>query len=832
MHGVHVGSLQALGLTQKKVVVLMIGQHIYNSRLFVSVEEVMSVSISTTTQNSRRWRASLLAAAPKHSCDCHVICSVFSCCSSFAPPPPLLWWGVAGGGWRSLPLRNLEQKPTETSKQPIRTRYLGHLTGYQPIRDQYFLIRSVPDLCNESINVSILQLAQQITEVRGSNRDNREYSRMQLGFKIYELLITRGGPSSSTLPSSSSSSTAASRRCWLCELPRVKSPASVAKVPPSVARVAMEPRVNPPWVSMVDWFSSNNNAASSPSARVSSPRSIETSPPDKDAGGTEEAPYHHREIVPPPPAPQAFTWMPFVKRHRGLEFDKFRYLAASDYWGHHIARYEELCLELGNEVFRGWEMRCLESKYNTYYFQQYVLNTRANMYLIRIKYVLARETAAIHGRDQLQEDEEEKEEREEEETGPYPNTALPRIATVIPCLLKQIPVPVQLCHELLLYSPAFSNRSLSQYSSAKNCYCVPPSSKTGPCPITALPRIATVFLRLLKQVPVPLQLCHELLLSLSHYSSATNCYCVPPSSKTGPCPITALPRIATVFLRLLKQVPVPLQLCHEFLCLYNHSYLIRIIGINTYYILTRVALTLSLSTCFKDKIYRQSQLTALSLFHTGLLVCIESRMNLEVVFVCMWKQILISILCQKLTEISWLERIEVAMAKNALSSYLFSSNLKLQTRFKTLRNTVSQIRDIISENLENKNHSTTQFKRLSFECNKREVSILCRFAPIGPVGATLWASQNAVFGKKRTKTYYCFLACAAGGGDGHLCACQRSDINDNLQEPTETSKQPIRTRYLGHVTGYQPMRDYKQSIRTRYLGHVTSYQPIRGQCIS
>eukprot|EP00116_Pleurobrachia_bachei_P016486 sb/3476748/ len=26
-------------------------------------------------------------------------------------------------------------------KQPIRTRYLGHVTGYQPIRDQYFLIR-------------------------------------------------------------------------------------------------------------------------------------------------------------------------------------------------------------------------------------------------------------------------------------------------------------------------------------------------------------------------------------------------------------------------------------------------------------------------------------------------------------------------------------------------------------------------------------------------------------------------------------------------------------------------------------------------------------------
>ena len=26
----------------------------------------------------------------------------------------------------------------------MRARYLGHVTGYKPIRDQYFLIRSVP----------------------------------------------------------------------------------------------------------------------------------------------------------------------------------------------------------------------------------------------------------------------------------------------------------------------------------------------------------------------------------------------------------------------------------------------------------------------------------------------------------------------------------------------------------------------------------------------------------------------------------------------------------------------------------------------------------------
>eukprot|EP00116_Pleurobrachia_bachei_P011566 sb/3471828/ len=29
----------------------------------------------------------------------------------------------------------------------------------------------------------------------------------------------------------------------------------------------------------------------------------------------------------------------------------------------------------------------------------------------------------------------------------------------------------------------------------------------------------------------------------------------------------------------------------------------------------------------------------------------------------------------------------------------------------------------------------------------------------------------------------------------------------NLQEPTETSKQPITTCYLGHVTGFKPIRD-------------------------
>eukprot|EP00116_Pleurobrachia_bachei_P009825 sb/3470087/ len=45
-----------------------------------------------------------------------------------------------------------DQEPTETSKQPIRTRYLGHVTDYQPIRDQ--LSESSPlseSPCSESL---------------------------------------------------------------------------------------------------------------------------------------------------------------------------------------------------------------------------------------------------------------------------------------------------------------------------------------------------------------------------------------------------------------------------------------------------------------------------------------------------------------------------------------------------------------------------------------------------------------------------------------------------------------------------------------------------------
>eukprot|EP00116_Pleurobrachia_bachei_P016707 sb/3476969/ len=60
---------------------------------------------------------------------------------------------------------SLSQEPTETSKQPIRTRCLGHVTGYKPIRDQYFLIRSVPALCSNKIKCFYVgQLAVFITK--------------------------------------------------------------------------------------------------------------------------------------------------------------------------------------------------------------------------------------------------------------------------------------------------------------------------------------------------------------------------------------------------------------------------------------------------------------------------------------------------------------------------------------------------------------------------------------------------------------------------------------------------------------------------------------------
>eukprot|EP00116_Pleurobrachia_bachei_P005154 sb/3465416/ len=61
---------------------------------------------------------------------------------------------------RAFPLRVSLNRgptgPTERSKQPIRTRYLGHVTGYQPIRCQCFLIRSVPGRKTKSFGDRLL----------------------------------------------------------------------------------------------------------------------------------------------------------------------------------------------------------------------------------------------------------------------------------------------------------------------------------------------------------------------------------------------------------------------------------------------------------------------------------------------------------------------------------------------------------------------------------------------------------------------------------------------------------------------------------------------------
>eukprot|EP00116_Pleurobrachia_bachei_P017209 sb/3477471/ len=77
------------------------------------------------------------------------------------------------------------QEPTDTSKQPIRTRYLGHVTGYQPIRDQYLLIRSVhllyqrhSDKFGAGNRIPVLSPIHQSYKSRGSNwreRGGRNY---------------------------------------------------------------------------------------------------------------------------------------------------------------------------------------------------------------------------------------------------------------------------------------------------------------------------------------------------------------------------------------------------------------------------------------------------------------------------------------------------------------------------------------------------------------------------------------------------------------------------------------------------------------------------------
>ena len=68
--------------------------------------------------------------------------------SVFLYPIPILHFlpviSPSSGTWHYVYHIGNSHEPTEWSKQPIRTRNLGHVTGYQPIRDQCFLIRLVP----------------------------------------------------------------------------------------------------------------------------------------------------------------------------------------------------------------------------------------------------------------------------------------------------------------------------------------------------------------------------------------------------------------------------------------------------------------------------------------------------------------------------------------------------------------------------------------------------------------------------------------------------------------------------------------------------------------
>ena len=51
------------------------------------------------------------------------------------------------------------QEQTGPSKQPIRTHSLAHVTGYQPIRDQYFLTRTVYLFnCPDNFPIKIVQV--------------------------------------------------------------------------------------------------------------------------------------------------------------------------------------------------------------------------------------------------------------------------------------------------------------------------------------------------------------------------------------------------------------------------------------------------------------------------------------------------------------------------------------------------------------------------------------------------------------------------------------------------------------------------------------------------
>eukprot|EP00116_Pleurobrachia_bachei_P006525 sb/3466787/ len=54
--------------------------------------------------------------------------------------------GIHGRKVTIQPGGDIKNCPILVRNRPIRTRYLGHVTGYEPIRDQYFLIRTIHEL--------------------------------------------------------------------------------------------------------------------------------------------------------------------------------------------------------------------------------------------------------------------------------------------------------------------------------------------------------------------------------------------------------------------------------------------------------------------------------------------------------------------------------------------------------------------------------------------------------------------------------------------------------------------------------------------------------------
>eukprot|EP00116_Pleurobrachia_bachei_P013937 sb/3474199/ len=85
---------------------------------------------------------------------------------------------------------SLYQEPTETSKQPIRTRYLGHVTGYQPIRVQYFLLSTRQCSYHENQGNSPRQLRGSGGEDTQRNRHRTRGHRMVV-FRCSERLGRR-----------------------------------------------------------------------------------------------------------------------------------------------------------------------------------------------------------------------------------------------------------------------------------------------------------------------------------------------------------------------------------------------------------------------------------------------------------------------------------------------------------------------------------------------------------------------------------------------------------------------------------------------------------------